>query len=195
MEKKIKKNDSIQDKFIVSANEEFNSLRQEILNRIGYDFMLLNIHLTISGVLLGFGINNSLVALILPPISLFLVFAKKTNTENYLKISNYLSENYSLDNTGTNWEVFNQKFSKPIKGFKIQRVISGIGMIGIFITPSIIAIILGYISYDCSILQTTMILIDGISVLLIIFTFYFYRTSRIRRIVNKELELFYQKKD
>ena len=67
--------EQMDEKTIENMKLEYNALRSEIVERIGLRQQMLSITLTVTGVVLGFGVNNGTIALILPPLILFLVSA------------------------------------------------------------------------------------------------------------------------
>ncbi len=173
-------------KLEINPSREYDALRQEIIKRIDIHFMIFNINLTISGVLLGIGIsNNSLIAMILPPLTLFLVVSMKNNTFSYLKVGEYLRNNYVLENNVMNWEQYNDKFESS-KTVKIKRYLFGIGSLGIFITAPLIATAIGLIKYKATLLEKFLITFDILSIIAIILIFIFFSSRRISSMIKKE---------
>nr|WP_299345157.1 hypothetical protein [Allomuricauda sp.] len=178
----------MKDKRKINPEYEYDALRQEILKRIGIHFMIRNINLTVSGVLLGLAVSeNSLIALVLPPLALFLAVTMKNNTLSYMKIGNYLRNNYTLKNNSMNWQKFNHKLESS-KSMKVKRSLFGIGSFGVFSTAPLIAIAIGLIEYQGKIIEKFLIGVDILSIIGIILIFIMFSTRRIDRIIKMEVK-------
>ena len=90
---------------------EFVAMRAEILTRIQLRQRITGITLTLSGVLLGFGLQAPLVALLYPPLAAFLAFAWAQNDDRIRGIAMYIIEVVEKDLPGVRWESWYRKNS------------------------------------------------------------------------------------
>jgi hypothetical protein len=75
---------------------EYQTLRNEILERIGIRHQIVSITLTICGVLLGFGLDKSEVALIYPMIAMFLAIGWAKNNVQIRQLISLVSIIYTF---------------------------------------------------------------------------------------------------
>ena len=165
---------SVQDKqFFEGVKLEYASLKSEMIKRIELRQQLISIALTITGVMLGFGINNGLIALIYPPLALFLAI---TWTQNDIRIhdaANYIREEIEKKYIGLHWETYVQESREKSKSTKRQRTIWSHG--GIFIFTQLITILVGCFRITINPIAIVLLFIDLISV---IFVFVNLRSAR-----------------
>jgi hypothetical protein len=167
------KKDSIPQETLENIRLEYGTLRTEIIQRISLRQQLLSITLTITGVILSFGVSNGAIALILPPLILFLVNAWTQNDIRARDAAIHIRENIEPHLPGLEWETSVQKDRESNKNIKWRRTIFSYG--GVFVFAQLIAIGLGLIQYNYSILEATLI---GISIFSIILTMTTLRAAR-----------------
>jgi hypothetical protein len=143
---------------------EYAALKSESLQRIGLRQQLISIALTITGVMLSFGVNNGLIALIYPPLALFLVITWVQNDARIRDVAKYIREEIEPNFPGLNWETHIQKDRELSKISKRQRTILSHG--GIFIFTQLIAILVGCFTITLNPISVALFVTDAISVIL-----------------------------
>lgn len=164
----------IEDKQVLEGMKiEYTTLKSESVQRIGLRQQLISITLTITGVMLGFGVNNGLIALIYPPLALFLVITWVQNDARIRDIAKYIREEIELKFPGLYWETYVQKERELSKNTKRQRTILSHG--GIFVFTQLIAILVGCFKIIISPMAITLLVIDILSVIFVLVTLRFAR--------------------
>jgi hypothetical protein len=147
---------------------EYAALKSESVQRIGLRQQLISITLTITGVMLGFGVNNGLIALIYPPLALFLVITWVQNDARIRDVAKYIREKIEPNFPGLHWETYVQKERELSKNTKRQRTIFSHG--GIFVFTQLIAILVGCFKITLSPMAIALLIIDIISVIFVLVT-------------------------
>jgi hypothetical protein len=153
-------------KSIENLKLEYSTLRSEIIQRIGLRQQLLSIALTITGVVLGFGINNGTIAFILPLLILFLVIAWTQNDTRIRDAAIHIRDNIEPIVPGLQWETNVQKDREATDSIKWRRTILSHG--GVFVFAQLIAILIGVFQVNFSVLEIVLISIDALSVIITI---------------------------
>jgi hypothetical protein len=115
--------------------------------------------------MLGFGVNNGLIALIYPPLALFLAVTWIQNDTRLHDAGKYIMEKIETRVPGLNWETYVQKERGKTENTKRQRTIWSHG--GIFIFTQLITILVGCFRITISPMAIVLLVIDFISVILV----------------------------
>jgi hypothetical protein len=165
---------TVKDKQVLEGMKmEYAALKSESLQRIGLRQQLISITLTITGVMLSFGVNNGLIALIYPPLALFLVITWIQNDTRIRDSAKYIREEIEPNFPGLHWEAYIQKDRELSKNTKRQRTILSHG--GIFVFTQLIAILVGCFTITFSPMTIALLVIDFISVILVLVNLRFAR--------------------
>ena len=151
--------------FLEGVKIEYPSLKNEMIKRIELRQQLISIALTITGVMLGFGVNNGLIALIYPPLALFLAVTWIQNDTRLHDAGKYIMEKIETRVPALNWETYVQKERGKTENTKRQRTIWSHG--GIFIFTQLITILVGCFRITISPMAIVLLVIDFISVILV----------------------------
>jgi len=165
---------TVKDKQVLEGMKmEYAALKSEALQRIGLRQQLISITLTITGVMLSFGMNNGLIALIYPPLALFLVTTWIQNDARIRDAAKYIREEIEPKFPGLYWETYIQKEREHSKNAKRQRTILSHG--GIFVFTQLIAILVGCFRITFSPMVVALLVMDFISVILVLVNLRFAR--------------------
>ena len=88
----------------IGLDLEYKALRDEILLRINLRQQLTWYALTLSGVLVGFGIQSPRVALVYPPLAFFLALAWMHNDQRVQNLSTYVRKHLEKHFVTAGWE-------------------------------------------------------------------------------------------
>ena len=157
---------------------EYNSLRAEILKRIELRQQLISITLTLAGVFLGIGLGKESVALIYPPLAMFLAFGWAQNDFRIRNLADYIRKNLESPATGLRYEHAVQAGRMDIKGLGSWRFVV-VSHIGIFLFTQAMALMieLARIGFNLSLLTLTQWILLGISLLSMFFVGWIARQS------------------
>ena len=165
--------EQMDEKTIENMKLEYNALRSEIVERIGLRQQMLSITLTVTGVVLGFGVNNGTIALILPPLILFLVSAWTQNDLRIRDAAIHIREEIEAHLDGLQWETLIQKEREKTKSKNWRRTLLSHG--GIFISAQLIAVLVGITQYRETDQEKILMAVDALSILI---TLIILRTAR-----------------
>lgn len=145
---------------------EYNSLRSEILKRIELRQQIVSITLTLAGVFLGIGLGTSSVALIYPPLAMFLAFGWAQNDFRIRDLSGYIRKHLETPATGLNYEHEVQSGREKSRNLGSWRYVV-VSHIGVFLFTQAMAVIieLARIQFDFTLLSLTQWILTGISIL------------------------------
>ena len=123
---------------------EYNTLRQEVLERIKLRQQIIAATLILSAGLLSVGINLPTVALIYPPLAAFLALAWAQNDYRVRDLSKYIQEFFECDSTRFGWEYYmeGQRNQSGPGAFRVVVAAHG----GLFLVTQFIAVGLGVAS-------------------------------------------------
>ncbi|MGD2026314.1 MAG: hypothetical protein PVI99_00740 [Anaerolineales bacterium] len=155
--------EQIDEKTIENMKLEYNALRNEIVERIGLRQQMLSITLTVTGVVLGFGVTNGTIALILPPLILFLVSAWAQNDLRIRDAAIHIREEIEAHVDGLQWEARIQEEREKTKSRNWRRTLLSHG--GIFISAQLIAVLVGITQYGGSDQEKILMAVDAVSIL------------------------------
>ena len=88
---------------------EYKALRDEILKRIEMRQQIVAVALTLAGIFLGVGINTESVALVYPPLAMFLAFGWAQNDFRIRESAKYIRENLESRIPGLKYETHVQE--------------------------------------------------------------------------------------
>lgn len=159
--------------------QEYSSLREELLKRVEIRQNTVALIVTAAGVLLGFSITTPALSLLFPPLSLFLCVMWAQNDIRALQITDYLQ---SLENEQTKlgWTTFYKKVQGSgsfLSGVPFSVVAPG----GIFILTSVMALAIGLSKWPTSRLYTWLLVADFLSILLMVWLLIFVMRARLSR--------------
>ncbi len=158
---------------------EYNSLRAEVITRVELRYKIISFALSIAGALMGFGLGTQTLALIFPPISLFLAIMWAQNDIRALQISDYL-QTFENNETRLGWITYYKSVQKT-GSFKPGWPLSVLAPGGMFIITSLLAIGIGLSKTEWSALDITLLCFDLASVAIMTWFMLFIRRSRINR--------------
>lgn len=143
----------------VGVGWEYSSLRAEVLQRIQHRYQILSVTLTIAGVFLGVGLNTHGIALVYPPLAMFLAEAWVQNDNNILQIVRYVRQDIESTVPGLGWETHMESVrQKRRHGWRRTVVAHG----GVFVITQVLALVLGVVQ------MVDTLLADDLSVPLIV---------------------------
>jgi hypothetical protein len=145
---------------------EYPALRSEISQRIGLRQQLIAITLTIAGVILSFGVSNGSIALVYPPLAVFLAYAWIQNDLRIRDTAIYIREQIEPKLPGLNWETFVQNDRASSKNIRWRRTVLSHG--GIFLFTQLIAVLVGVINFRFSPLEWSLLTVDVIAVIFVL---------------------------
>ena len=165
----------------INPEKEYDTLRQEILKRVEMQYTLVNLTLTFVAVFLGLGLENNLIAFLVPPLVTLIALLYKTHSVMILRISNYMIERFeSQIDSSVGWEAHNKiKATSPV--FKRKNLIVNLGPLAIFTFLDIISISIGLFKFHSDKIQVFLLIVDGFSVIMTVVIFRVYSARRIRR--------------
>ena len=151
---------------------EYNSLRSEIIKRIELRQQLISITLTLAGVFLGIGLGTESVALIYPPLAMFLAFGWAQNDFRIRNSAQYIREHLENSVTGLKYEHETQAGRANTQGLGSWRFVV-ISHIGIFIFTQIMALVIELARFNfnfvlLSLTQWILLVVDLISILFVL---------------------------
>jgi hypothetical protein len=150
-----------------SKELEYNAIRAEILKRIELRQQIMAVTLTFAGVFLGFGLENETVALIYPPIAMFLAFAWAQNDFRIRDQAQYIREQIEPHLPGMGYETYVQQKRMGAGGMRSWRfVVLSHG--GLFLITQILAIIIEVTKGTFNSLEWVLLALDAIAILVVL---------------------------
>jgi len=146
---------------------EYKALRDELLNRLNFRYQLLNLTLIIAGTLLAAGVHadvSAAVLLVCPLLAAFLAAGWVHNGNTIIPLSRYIRDELEVKYSGLGWEHYLQKHADH------RFLYEGLGLVyaaGIFLSTSIISLVLGLLKTTGSPTDIVLILMDGLSIVFI----------------------------
>ncbi len=159
--------------------KEYESLRDEIIKRIEIRQQLIYTTITISGVILGFGINTSNLSFIFPPLAFALTLMWAQNDLRALQISDYL---HSFENVESRlgWITYYKKVQGK-SSFKIGWPVSILAPGSMFVLTTVMSVGIGLSHFNCSILSWSLLILDILSLIGIILMMFLAKKQRVSR--------------
>jgi len=166
-------------KIAINPEKEYEALRLEIIKRLEFQQSILNIKLTIVAAFFGFGLNNknNLLILVIPPFVLLFAIIWKSNNYYRTKVSCYMDKKFE---TGDLLSTATHNYWQR-KGIKWSEGFLSLGVTGLYLILPSIALFIGIVNTDHSLVETVLLFIDCLSIVLIAFIFIFFNTVRMRR--------------
>ena len=150
-----------------SKELEYNAIRAEILKRIELRQQIMAVTLTFAGVFLGFGLENETVALIYPPIAMFLAFAWAQNDFRIRDQAQYIREQIEPNLPGLGYETYVQQKRMGAGGMRSWRfVVLSHG--GLFVVTQILAILIEVNKATYNGLEWALLALDAIAILVVL---------------------------
>jgi len=150
-----------------SAELEYATLRAEILKRIEMRQQIVSIALTFAGIFLGFGLENDSLALIYPPIAMFLALSWSQNDFRIRDQARYIREKLETAMPGLGYETFVQEKRLEAGGMRSWRfVVLSHG--GLFLVTQVIAIGIELSKFTLNTLDWVLLALDIIAVMIVI---------------------------
>jgi len=163
-------------------SSEYEALREELITRIEMRQNIVSLAVTAAGVLLGFGISTPALALLFPPLSLFMCIMWAQNDVRALQITDYL-HTLENDRTKLGWTTFYKSVQRQgsfFPGLPFSVMAPG----GIFVLTSLMAIGLGLSGEATSPSAKWLLACDVLSILLMTWLVLFVRRARLGRRTN-----------
>ena len=154
---------------------EYNTLRSEILQRIGLRYQFISMTLTIAGVFLGFGVTDGKIALIYPPLAAFLAMAWLQNELRIQNLATYIRLHLEPLTPNLEWETYLQAQRDRTKGTFFSIFMS---YTGILMLTQIMAIVIGCLNFHHEPIEWALLGIDLVAVLVILIVTWAVRRSR-----------------
>ncbi len=147
---------------------EYNALRSEILKRIELRQQIVALTLTLAGVFLSFALTVESVALIYPPLAMFLAFSWAQNDYRIRAMASYIRERLEGQPTGLGYETYTQLGRAERKNLGAWRFVV-ISHSGIFLVTQLMAVGIELSkSTPFSALEWVLSLIDVIAILIVV---------------------------
>jgi hypothetical protein len=145
---------------------EYASLRGEILKRIEMRQQIVSVTLTLAGIFLGVGLSTQLVALVYPPLAMFLAFGWAQNDFRVRDLAKYIREKIETAFPNSGYETYVHEQRGVHKGLGSWRfVVLSHG--GIFLFTQLMAIGIGFFDFTFDTLGWTLLTIDIITVFIV----------------------------
>lgn len=145
---------------------EYNSLRGEILKRIELRHQHIVIAMTVAGVFLGVGVTTSAVALIYPPLAVFLAIGWAQNDLRIRDLSTYIRERLEAAVPVLQWETSMQRARAASRGWNWRYVILAHG--GIFVFTQFMAIVIGLFRFGYTAIEWLLLAVDVVAVVMVL---------------------------
>jgi len=146
---------------------EYVALRGEILKRIELRQQIMSLALTIAGVFLGLGITTGAIALVYPPLAIFLAIAWSQNDRRIYEMALYTREHFEKVIPGLGWETYIQdKRQADARRGRWRTTVLSHG--GTFLFTQLIAIGIGLVKFSYSQGDWLLLVVDVVAVLLVI---------------------------
>jgi hypothetical protein len=146
---------------------EYSALRAEILKRVELRQQIMSLALTIAGVFLGLGITTGSIALVYPPLAVFLAIAWVQNDSRIFDMALFIRDKLEPAIPGLGWESFIQgKRQSDARQGKWRTTILSHG--GTFLFTQAIAIGIGLIHFGFTTGEWILLAVDILSLILVI---------------------------
>ncbi len=146
---------------------EYAALRNEILKRIEMRQQIISITLTLAGVFLGVGLNNQPVALIYPPLAMFLAFNWAHNDFRIRITAKYIRENLETAMPSLRYETRTSEQRKQGEDLGTWRFLV-LAHSGVFLLTQLMAVGVGIAKFGSNLLEWFLLGLDIIAVLVVV---------------------------
>ena len=147
---------------------EYTALRAEIVQRIGLRQQLLAITLTLAGVIVGFGIENGTIALVYPPLAVFLALAWTQNDGRVRDAASYIRDELEprmWDQPDQGWE---RTVHRSKQDFNRNWRRTVVAHFGLFLGTQLLALLVALTQFDESALDVGLVLVSLGSVVAVV---------------------------
>jgi hypothetical protein len=155
--------DKFQDRLF--SELEYTSIRDEILKRIELRLQIMSITLTLAGAFIGFGVSNTLLSLVYPPLAALLAMLWVQNDTRSRQLGKYIqSIEASGSIPGLGWESFyrREKESETRLGsWPLSILAPG----GTFLVTELMAIALGLSKFAATPIELVFLSISCVALL------------------------------
>ncbi|MBV6452204.1 MAG: hypothetical protein MHPDNHAH_02959 [Anaerolineales bacterium] len=144
--------------------EEYKALRAEIIKRIEIRYQVINYLLIVSGTFLSVGIQPTIspsILLIYPLLAMFLAYSWAHNGLVIRQIGRYIKENIEQKHPSIQWE------SSHNKDYPFTRL-GRISTSGLVLITQVLAIALGIIKLEFTLIESVLLILSVSSILLTI---------------------------
>lgn len=159
-------------KLKITPENEYNAVRQEIITKIGVLYQLLGLKFTIAAAFIGFGVNNNLIILSLPPIIALLAIIYNKERINILTMGRFLADKYEVEEGAISWE----RHMVQQRSGKVKKINSLFFMIGtplVFLISPILAMVIGISNFTYTSLEYSLVIADVSSLIIMLIAFAF----------------------
>ncbi len=162
------------------AELQFNTLREEMIKRIELRHQIVAITLTVAGIVLSFGVSTGSVALVYPPLALFLAMGWIHNNLRIRQLSKYVRDNFEGLIPGLGWETHRQERDAETRlgAWPLNVLSAG----GVFLITQVMAISLGILSFEFSPAEWFLLTGDILSLLFVVLLLENFRRRRKRHL-------------
>jgi len=146
---------------------EYAQARSEILKRIELRQQIAAVTLTLAGIFLGVGVTTEAVALVYPPLAMFLAFGWAQNDFRVRDLAKYIREDIETKIPGLRYETHVQK-QRATKGRGLgswRFVVFSHG--GIFLFTQLMAILVEVTKLTFNTLEYVLLSIDSLAIVLV----------------------------
>jgi hypothetical protein len=147
---------------------EYASLRGEILKRIEMRQQIVSITLTLAGIFLGIGIGTQTVVLVYPPLAMLLAFGWAQNDFRVRDLAHYIRVTIepAIFDAGAGYENYVQAQRGRRTGLSTWRILI-LSHGGIFLVTQLLAIGIGLASFAGDVLAWSLLVIDVLAALVV----------------------------
>jgi len=165
--------------------KEYESLREEIIKRIEIRHQIIFTNITLSGIIMGFGINMPDLSFIFPPLAFALTLMWAQNDLRALQISDYL-QSFENNDTKLGWITFYKKIQGK-SSFKLFWPISILAPGSMFFLTSVMSMGIGLFHFKCTFFSWTLLILDILSIIGIIVMMILAKKQRVSRRTNNNV--------
>ncbi len=150
---------------------EYRALRDELLNRLNFRYQLLNLTLIIAGTLLAAGVHadvSAAVLLVYPLLAAFLAAGWVHNGNTIVPLTRYIRDELEVKYSGLGWESYLYTHADH------RFLYEGLGLIyaaGIFLSTSIVSLVLGLLKTTGNPTDIVLTVLDGIAIVFVVVIF------------------------
>jgi hypothetical protein len=140
---------------------EYNTLRSEILQRIGFRFQLINLILIVAGTFLTAGVQPDIpasVLLVYPLLSLFLTASWVHNGIVLAQIGRYIKDHIESKITGLQWQSSGSKY--------FFRGWGTLATSGLVLTTQLLALALAFIKGNFTTIERVLFICSSVAIVL-----------------------------
>ena len=145
---------------------EYGTLRNETLRRIEMRQRFTAITLAFAGAFLGIGATDGVVALVYPPLAVFMAMGWAQNELRIRELSTYIRESLEAPTPDLNWETHVEK--KRTETRKLSRRFVTVSHAGVFLFTQLMAVGIGLLTFTWTPLEWVLLGVDLAAVLVVV---------------------------